>query len=139
MVIVRDDNWATEPSPFNALLDLRDLQRGIRIATGLNNPFNSSTATFIGQQRSVGDLSIAVDSSNSATVYVCWGDLQAAGTYTLHVVKSTDSGVTWSGDIRAVTNATNPALAINHVGRLGFLYQQVTGAAPVSAGRPASS
>jgi Repeat of unknown function (DUF346) len=31
------------------------------------------------------------------------------------------------GDIRTVTNATNPALAINESGVVGFLYQQLTG------------
>jgi Abnormal spindle-like microcephaly-assoc'd, ASPM-SPD-2-Hydin len=32
--------------------------------------------------------------------------------------------------LRTVANATNPALAINSHGRLGFLYQQVTGLSP---------
>jgi hypothetical protein len=53
-----------------------------------------------------------------------------SGTYTLHVRKSTDSGATWSGDLRTITNATNPALAINKEGRLGFLYQHVDGVRP---------
>jgi ASPM-SPD-2-Hydin domain-containing protein len=126
VVIVRDDNWASSATPFQALVDTVDLKQGVRIVTGVNNPFNS---LFIGQQRIGGDLSIAVDPNDSATVYVCYGNLQG-GTYTLHVVKSTDSGATWSADLRTVTNATNPALAINSKGRLGFLYQQVTGSTP---------
>jgi len=40
---------------------------------------------------------------------------------------SKDSGVTWSGDCLTVTNATNPALAVNSVGKIGFLYQQLRG------------
>ena len=123
VVVARDDNWATSATPFKALIDTGDGKQGVRIATGVNNPFLSLN---IGQQRIGGDLSIAVDPRNSAVVYVCWGDLQS-GTYTLHVRKSTDSGATWSGDIRTITNATNPALAITNKGRLGFLYQQVTG------------
>jgi Abnormal spindle-like microcephaly-assoc'd, ASPM-SPD-2-Hydin len=126
VVIVRDDNWASGATPFNALVDGGDATRGVRIATGVDNPFLS---LFLGQQRIGGDLSIAVDPNDSTTVYVCWGDRQG-GTYTLYVRKSTDSGATWSSDLRAVTNATNPALAINSVGRLGLLYQQVTGIAP---------
>jgi hypothetical protein len=35
--------------------------------------------------------------------------------------------LTWSADLRTITNATNPALAINDDGTVGFLYQQVTG------------
>jgi len=126
VVIVRDDNWASGAAPFNALVDGGDATRGVRIATGVDNPFLS---LFLGQQRIGGDLSIAVDPNDSATVYVCWGDRQG-GTYTLYVRKSTDSGATWSPDLRAVANATNPALAINSLGSLGLLYQQVTGIAP---------
>lgn len=123
VVIVRDDNWASGATPFQALNDTGDGKLGVRIATGVNNPFNSIS---IGQQRIGSDFSIAVDPNNSAVVYVCWGDLQS-GVYTLFVRKSPDSGVTWSGNLRSVSNATNPALAINDKGRLGFLYQQVTG------------
>lgn len=126
VVIVRDDNWASSATPFTALTDPGDLNQGLRIATGVNNPFLSLN---IGQQRIGGDLSIAVDPNNSAVVFACWGD-QASGIYTLYVRKSTDSGVTWSGNLRTIVNATNPALAINDAGRLGFLYQQVTGLAP---------
>ena len=125
VVIVRDDNWASGANPFTALIDT-DGKQGIRIATGVNDPFNSIS---LGQQRIGSDLAIAVDPNNSATVYVCWGDLQA-GTYTLYVRKSTDSGATWSANLRSIANATNPALAVNSLGRLGFLYQQVTGSAP---------
>jgi hypothetical protein len=126
VVIVRDDNWASGAAPFNALIDPGDNNQGLRIVTGVNNPF---LGLFLGQQRIGGDLSIAVDPNDSATVYVVWGD-QQGGTYTLYVRKSTDSGVTWSGNLRTIANATNPALAINSKGRLGFLYQQVTGLAP---------
>jgi hypothetical protein len=126
VVIVRDDNWATGATPFTALIDPNDGKQGLRIVTGVNNPFSS---LFLGQQRVGGDLSIAVDPRDSATVYVCWGDLQG-GTYTLYVRKSTDSGVTWSGNLRTIATATNPALAITSKGRLGFLYQQVTGLTP---------
>jgi Cep192 domain 4/Abnormal spindle-like microcephaly-assoc'd, ASPM-SPD-2-Hydin len=125
VVIVRDDDWASGSKPYHALIDT-DGKQGIRIVTGANNPFLSMN---IGQQRIGGDLSIAVDPRHSGAVYVCWGDLQS-GSYTLHVRKSTDAGATWSADLRTVTNATNPALAINDEGRLGFLYQQVTGASP---------
>ncbi len=124
VVIVRDDNWASGATKYQALIDTGDGKPGVRIATGVNNPFLSMN---IGQQRIGGDLSIAVDPNNSAAVYVCWGELQGS-TYTLRVRKSTDSGASWPGpDLRTITNATNPALAMNSKGRLGFLYQQVTG------------
>jgi hypothetical protein len=123
VVVVRDDNWGSGATPFNALLDPGDGAQGLRVQTGVDNPFLS---LFLGQQRIGGDLSIAVDPRDSATVYLCWGD-RRGGTYTLYVSKSTDSGATWSGNLRSIANATNPALAMNSEGRLGFLFQQVTG------------
>ncbi|MGH7120361.1 MAG: choice-of-anchor D domain-containing protein [Acetobacteraceae bacterium] len=122
VVIVRDDNWGSGGSPFLALID-SDGKQGIRIAQNVGNPFGGSS---IGQQRLGSDLAIAVDLRNSATVYVSWADFQS-GTQTLFVARSTDSGAHWSAPLRSITNATNPALAIDAGGRLGFLYQQVTG------------
>ena len=122
VVIVRDDNWGSGGTPFTALIDT-DGKQGIRIAQNVSNPFGGSS---IGQQRLGSDLAIAVDPRNSGAVYVCWADFQS-GTQTLFVAKSTDSGATWSASLRSIANATNPALAIDDDGRLGFVYQQVTG------------
>ena len=39
-----------------------------------------------------------------------------------------ECGKTWSAaDLRTIVNATNPALAVNSVGKVAFLYQQLTG------------
>jgi len=124
VVIVRDDNWASTATPFKALTDPGDLKQGVRITTGVNLP--GFSVLYIGQQRIDGDLSIAVDPNNSATVYACWGDYKG-GTYSIFVTKSVDSGATWSPSLRSIDNATNPALAINTAGRVGFLYQHATG------------
>jgi hypothetical protein len=123
VVVVRDDDWGSGATPFMALIDTGDLKQGVRIAQGVNNPF---LGLFIGQQRIGGDLSITVDPNDSARVYVCFGD-QQGGVYRLRVWKSIDSGANWIQDLRIVDNATNPALAINSHGRVGFLYQQVIG------------
>ena len=122
VVVVRDDNWGNSGAPFTALIDT-DGHEGIRVAVGVNDP---QGGLILGQQRIGSDLAITIDPRNSTTVYVCWGD-QQGGTYTLYVRKSTDKGATWSANLRTVANATNPALAVNSEGRLGFLYQQLTG------------
>jgi hypothetical protein len=44
------------------------------------------------------------------------------------VSSSTNKGQTWSADIRTITNAKNPALAVNSAGLLGLAHQQFTGA-----------
>jgi hypothetical protein len=124
VVVVRDDNWGNSAPPFQALIDT-DTKPGIRLSTTVNLP-SLPSGLYIGQERVNGDLAIAVDPNNSATVYVCWGDFQG-GTYTVYVVKSTNSGANWSAPIRTIDNATNIALAVDSKGRLGFLYQLVTG------------
>src|SRR5262249_48331097 len=78
----------------------------------------------LGQERVGSHLSIAVDPTNSSIVYVAWSD--GVATYTIHVRKSIDAGVTWSHDVRTVPNGLNPALAVNSSGHVGFLYQTLT-------------
>jgi hypothetical protein len=124
VVVARDDNWGNSVAPFQALIDT-DGKPGIRLSTTVNLP-SLPSGLYIGQERVNGDLAIAVDPNNSASVYVGWGDFQSS-TYTVYVVKSIDSGATWSAPIRTIDNATNIALAVNSKGRLGLVYQLVTG------------
>ena len=132
VVVVRDD--ANGTGGFTALKDPSDNQAGRLVATGLNIPFENFSHPDFGQERQGSNLCCAVDPANSSRVYVAWAD-KAGTTQTLHVRRSADRGVTWSGDIRAVPNAANPALAMNRDGVLGFLYQEVTGAGGPLAGQ----
>jgi hypothetical protein len=131
VVVVRDDNWGAGATPFSALVDSRDNIAGLRVVTGKTVPFNSVSQASFGQERFVGsNLSIAVDPRDSSVVYVAWADRIGADDYTLHVRTSTNRGVTWSDDLRTITNATNPALAVNGTGKVAFLYQALTGNDP---------
>ena len=132
VVVVRDD--ANGTGGFAALTDPSDGSAGRRVATGLNIPFENFSHTDFGQERQGSNLSCTVDPANSSRVYVAWAD-KAGTTYTLHVRRSTDRGATWSGDLCTVPNATNPALAMNQDGVLGFLYQEVAGAGGPLAGQ----
>jgi len=68
---------------------------------------------------------LAVDPTNSRIVYVAWGDSLNAN-FTLHVRNSIDGGKTWGTiDLKTVPSATNPSLAINEEGTVGFLYQKL--------------
>jgi hypothetical protein len=130
VVVVRDDAWADSATPFQALVEpaapAGDGQVGKRIVTGVNAWFGG----LLGQERVGGSqLSIAVDPRDSGTVYVAWAE-QIGSTWTLRVQRSTDRGQNWSGDLHTVANATNPALAVNSRGVVGFLYQRLTGTAP---------
>lgn len=128
VIVVRDDNFAAGASPFSNLTDPSDSVAGRIVASGVTVP---AFPASLGQNRLVAsNLSVAVHPGNAATVYIAWADRVGVNDYTLHVRRSTDSGATWSADLLTITNATNPALAINTSGQVGFLYQQLTGTAP---------
>jgi hypothetical protein len=84
---------------------------------------------ILGQERTGADSAIAVDPTDSDVVYVAWGDRPggAAGTWTLHVRRSTDRGRTWSGDLRTVSKGIDPCLAVNAEGHVGFSCHQLSG------------
>jgi hypothetical protein len=121
IVVVRDDNWGNGTPSFGALNDADGLS-GKRVVQ--NSQFNFDD--FLGLERTGGAVAIAVDPTNSDVAYVSWADTQN-GMYTIHLRKSSDRGVTWSNDLRLVPAATNPALAVNDKGVIGFLYQQLVG------------
>ena len=125
VVVTRDDNWGAGANPFSALVDPGDGTAGKRVATGRFVRFNAT----MGQERLGADLAIAVDPASSKIVWLAWCDRVggASGTdWTVHVRRSTDRGATWSADVRTITNAKNPALAISSTGTVGLAYQQFT-------------
>jgi hypothetical protein len=125
VVVVREDKWGLSSEPFSALIDPNDNNIGIRVASEVTVPWRN--APVLAFERIGGDLSIAVDPQSSSTVYIAWNDQQPDTGYTLHVRRSTDRGVTWSPkDLRTISNAKNPALAINSDSKVGFLYQQLS-------------
>jgi hypothetical protein len=129
VVVVRDDNAASGANPFQDLVDTPsppgDGNTGRRVVTDRSVPFNLDQA--LGQERLVAsNITIAIDPRNSSRVYLAWAD-EVSGVYTLHARRSTDQGVTWSADLRTIGNATNPALALNDRGQVGFLYQALVG------------
>jgi hypothetical protein len=120
IVVARDDSWAKGATPFTDLKDPSDNLAGRLVATGVT----INDGGFLALERLNNDLAIAVDPRTSSTVYVAWADNNGAN-YTLRVRRSTDRGVTWSGDLLTVDNATMTSLAINSRGKVGLMYQQV--------------
>lgn len=131
VVVVRDDNGGAGPTRFRDLVDPGDGLPGRIVAHNVTIPW--SNAPTLGQERIGSTLSLAVDPNHSATVYIAWADRVGSGDiYTVHVRRSTDRGVTWSGDLRTLTNATNASLAVADNGTVGLLYQQVSGSGAAS-------
>jgi hypothetical protein len=120
LVVVRDDAGATGTNPFGALTEPADQNVGVRVVSSRQIPFKED---FFGVERVGGDPAIAVSPINSSLVYVAWSDL-TNGAFTLHLRRSADGGTTWSDDLRSVSNAKNPGLAVNTEGVVGFVYQQ---------------
>jgi hypothetical protein len=126
VVVVRDDSGVSGSNPFTSLKDPEDNVSGRLVVGGVKFPFRSNGKPLEGQQRLGGDLSIAVDPNDSQTVYIGYSGLSRAK-YTLHILRSTDSGQTWSKDLLTVPFGINVGLAVNANGDSGLLYQQLTG------------
>lgn len=126
LIVVRDDTWGTGISPFTALTDPSDGLSGRRVATGLSFPFNKIGVDANGQERWGGDISVTVDPRNSSTVYVAYST-RVSGVYTIQLVRSLDRGVTWSAVLLSASNAKNPAVAVNSLGKIAIVYQQLNG------------
>ena len=129
VTVVRDDAFATGTNPFTALTG-GDGNSGVLVVTGVNMPFINA-AGALGQNRLGSHMSISVDPTDSDVVYIAWTDRAAgaaAGT-TLHVRRSGDRGANWSADLLSIANGINPALAVNSMGVVGVVYQQLTGPA----------
>jgi hypothetical protein len=122
IVVVRDDNWGSGATPYGDLVDAGDSKAGVRVATGVTLP---PFADLLGTQRTGSSAAVAVDPRSSDTVYVAWLDGATGSAVTIHVRRSSDRGRTWTADLRTIATATNPALAIDVRGRVGFLYQQL--------------
>jgi len=122
IVVVRDNHWGTGSPPFN------DLKTGSTAGVAVVGPTQfTADGALLGSQR-VGrsQISIAVDPNDAASVWLAWGDANGPAAITLHLRHSIDSGATWSpSDLRTVNAATNPAVAVNSTGQVGFLYQQL--------------
>jgi hypothetical protein len=122
VIVARDDHWGT--GGFKDLIDPIDSHSGVRVATGFNANFNGT----LGPDRFGSDLALAVDPrpKHSGRIWLAWCDMQGPS-YTLHVRRSTDHGKAWSSDLLTVSNAKNPSLAVSNNGRVGVLYQRLTG------------
>jgi hypothetical protein len=64
IVVVRDDKGGTGSTPFTDLVDTGDGKAGVRLAQGAKFNFDG----FLGLQRTGGDVSIAVNPTNSDVV-----------------------------------------------------------------------
>jgi hypothetical protein len=126
VMLVRDDSGASTAKPFRDLLDPSDNLPGRIVEHNITFPYRRMGRDDEGQQRLVGDLSIAVNPTDQKTVYIGFCGLDGA-TYTLHIRRSTDSGQTWSPDLLTVPFGINVALAVNSAGNPGLLYQQLVG------------
>jgi len=129
VVVVRDGNWASGNAPFTALTDPGDNLPGLRVTQSVTFPFHSTGQGVPGQQRLGGDIAVSVDPTDSQRVYLAWGQNEpATSVYSLHVRRSIDGGATWSSDLLPpLPMAINPSLAVNSQGKVGLLYQQLTG------------
>ena len=124
IVVVRDDHWGAGSPPFNDL----NATAGVAVQGAMPVLYSGTEILLGGQRAGRSQISIAVDPNNAASVWVAWGDASGSG-ITLHLRHSINSGMSWDpADLRTVPSATNPAVAVNSTGEVGFLYQQLNSA-----------
>jgi hypothetical protein len=138
IVVLRDDSWGAGANPFSSLTDpgppAGDSGIGRRVAVNRFLRFTMRSGP-LGNERIGTDLAVAVDPTDSDKVWLAWCDRVGGETgtdWTLHVRRSTDRGQTWSDDLRTVTDAKNPGLAVNARGLLGLMFQQLMGTPPAA-------
>jgi hypothetical protein len=124
VVVVRDDLQGTGTRTFSSLKG-SDNNAGRIVEPKVFLPRTRQ----MGQDRVGYDAAIAVHPGIPNRVYLAWADVNPSGcVYRLHIRRSTDGGVSWSGDLGAArSNAKNPALAVNANGVVALLYQRLTG------------
>jgi len=121
LILVRDNNWGQ-----NNFTDLKE--SGVSGKIVIPNVTVGKNSMLGNNRLKASNLSIAVDPNNDSAVYVAWADNQGSPN-TLHVAKSTMAGENPWLEILSppIQNAINPALAVNMDGKVGFLYQHLTG------------
>ncbi len=119
IVVSRDDDWGK-----NSFADLPDPGDGLagRIVASVTI---DDSAVLAGERWDYTGLAVEVDPNDSDIVYVSWIDQNASGGPTLHVRRSTNRGVDWSGDLLAADNAVIASMAINTRGTVGLAYVQL--------------
>lgn len=121
LVIRRDNTWARTPPEYQSL-------SGATGVTVASYPLSIDFGSSFGGERHAGDLALAVDPRDSRTIYLSYASrTSAAQPITLHLLRSTTGGSTWSADLLTIPNAKNSSIAVNSQGRLAYLYQQLTG------------
>lgn len=123
IMVVRDDSWGASAQPFS-VLETGGVAGAIVVA-GTPYAGGEEKAKLNKQRVGRSQISIVVDPNDAKSVWLAWGDASTPP-ITLHLRHSTDGGKTWGDtDLRTIQAATNPALAVNSVGQVGFLYQAV--------------
>ena len=129
LIVLRDDDWGVGSDPFRVLT---------RIVTGTEVRGAVAVQDFldldsvISFQRIVSRIAIAVSPKNHDHVFLMWGEGHTSLDYTLHMARSTDGGVNWTtSGLPTISRATNPALAVNIHGVIGFVYQQYHVTSPI--------
>jgi len=118
VVVVRDDHFGNDG--YGSLIGAGALA-GVQVVTA--QPMQ--VGGFMGNNRlGASNMAICVDPNDSDRVYLVWGDKPPmTSNQTLHVRLSTDRGANWGSDLLTISNAVNPAIAVNTHGVAGLLYQ----------------
>ncbi len=123
VVVVRSDNGGAD-----AFAALGANGNGVQVATPTSWFASTRNAPLtLGQERTGGDVAIAVDPNNASHVVVAYGNAPGptgSGQVQLSVAESTDGGAHWQTEFTtpSSTRSALPALAVTQNGTIGLLY-----------------
>jgi hypothetical protein len=130
VVVVRDDDWGKTVPPLRNLVDTVTLVSGENVVASTPVSDTAGSSVALGNDWWGGDLYLTVDQNASSRVYISYSDSRVGSARTIHLRRSTDFGQTWGADLLTIPGAKNAAIAINSKGKIGYLYQQLTGTSP---------
>jgi hypothetical protein len=77
-----------------------------------------------------GDFAVAADPRDPTLLFLAWVEPAGEAGTRLCLRRSVDGGAAWSPDLRIVPQARGAALAVNRLGEVVLVYQQLTGRSP---------
>jgi len=130
VVVVRDDNWGQTMPPMRNLVDTATTVAGQNVVASTQVSDTAGSSVALGNDWWGGDLYLSIDQSAPSRVYISYSDSVTGHPRTIHLRRSTDFGQSWGSDLLTIESAKNAAIAVNSVGKIGYLYQQLTGTGP---------
>ena len=123
------DDVLLDPSPPSGSCAVPDGMMGQRLKNCTAEVEDDGPCYGLGYQvRNPNQIALAIDPSDSRTVYYAYGDIPTGQPFTLHLAKFSDAtGTRQVTELLSIPDALNPSVVVTPSGRVAFAYQQHAG------------